>query len=366
MFDVDIHHEIRNNSVQLEEVVELLEGNENTDLAMVKDCHGNLPLHEVMLVDEEGTGLIELFRLLVKMNPEGVRTKNKYGSLPIHYPGPATPDGDKSREFLLTQYPEALKVQNNWGRLPVHYAACRGFNALKEEKKRVATLIEEMKKDDDQRFEQNNKLHEVSTQRYEEALGQEKQQVAILKDQVEKIVQNSKNELNEAKKRGTALIIDNKEYVKQLEQEKNQNASLKEQVDRAEKRMQSFEVARKSESKLLSKLLHTGDDWTVQDLKSIAQSLNTRLDALKTEFQAGSQPSMAQRLIHYLLKETSPPKEDLLRTIETINSELSEVENTVAGLSTSEASVIPEATSSFDESPANVPRKRVRVSISPT
>jgi hypothetical protein len=130
--------------------------------------------------------------------------------------------------------------------------------------------------------------------------------------------------------------------------------------------MQSFEATRKSGSKLLSRLLHTGDDWTVQDLKSIAQSLNIRLDALRTEFQAGSQPSMAQRLIHYLLKETHPPKEDILRTIETIDSELLKVENTVASLSTSEASIIPEATRSFDESPANVARKRARVSISPT
>jgi hypothetical protein len=92
-----------------------------------------------------------------------------------------------------------------------------------------------MKKYEDQRLEQNNKLHEVSNQRYEDALGQEKQQVASWKEEVEKLVQNSKNDLNEVNKRAAALSVDNKEYVEQLEQEKKQVASLKEQVTQGKK-----------------------------------------------------------------------------------------------------------------------------------
>jgi chromosome segregation ATPase len=104
-------------------------------------------------------------------------------------------------------------------------------NALTEESKRVASALIERKK------------------LYKEELGQEKQQVASLKEQVDVV-----------KKRSAALSVDKKEYAEQLEQEKKQVASLKEQVDRAEKRMQSFEATRKSESKLLSRLLPTGDD----------------------------------------------------------------------------------------------------------
>jgi hypothetical protein len=85
------------------------------------------------------------------------------------------------------------------------------------------------------------------------------------------------------------------------------------------------------------------------------------LDALKTEFQAGSQPSIAQKLFLRLLEETNPPKEDLLQTTKALESELSEVESTVAILFAFEDTVIPAATRSFDESPENVPRKRARV-----
>jgi hypothetical protein len=74
---------------------------------------------------------------------------------------------------------------------------------------------------------------------------------------------------------------------------------------------------------------------------------------------------MVQMLLPYLIEKADPSKEDLLRTIETINSELTKVESTVASLSTSDAIVIPEATRALDESPENAPRKRARVSISP-
>jgi len=141
---------------------------------------------------------------------------------------------------------------------------------------------------------------------------------------------------------------------------------LKEQVQHAKKRIQSFEAARKSESKLISRLLQSSDDWTIQDLKSITQSLNTRLDALKTQFQAGGETSWAQRILPYLLEKDDPCKEDLLLTIKTIDSELSELENTVASLSTSEDTAIPEATRSLNQSLENAPRKRAWVSISPS
>jgi chromosome segregation ATPase len=171
-----------------------------------------------------------------------------------------------------------------------------------------------------------------------------------------------------ANKRAAALTAYNKEYEERLENEKPQIASLKEQVEHSEKRIKSFEMARKSESKLLSRLLQSIDDWAVADLKSIAKSLKTRLDALKTQFQVGGQPStaqdLAQDLLPFLLNEDDPSKEDLLRTIETIDSELTEVESAVPSLSTSDT-VIPEATRALDESPENASRKRARVSISP-
>ncbi len=142
-------------------------------------------------------------------------------------------------------------------------------------------------------------------------------------------------------------------------------ASLKERVEHSEKRIQSFEVARKSESKLLSRLLQSSDDWAVADLKSIAQSLNTRLDALKTQFQAGVEPSSAEDLLPFLLNQADPSKLKLLRTIKNMDSELTKVESTVASLFASDATVIPEATTSLNESPDNAPRKRARVSVSP-
>jgi hypothetical protein len=142
--------------------------------------------------------------------------------------------------------------------------------------------------------------------------------------------------------------------------------SLKKQVEHSDKRIQFYEATRKSESKLLSRLLQTSDDWAVADLKYIAKSLNTRLDALKTQFQAGGPPSTALQLAQrFLIEKADPSKEALLLIIKTIDSELSKVENTVASLSTSHATVIPEAITSLDDNPENASRKRARVSISP-
>jgi hypothetical protein len=137
---------------------------------------------------------------------------------------------------------------------------------------------------------------------------------------------------------------------------------LKQHVDHAEKRI---EEARRSEAKLLS-TLKNGDDWAIEDLKSILESLNVRLDAMKTKFQPGSQPSNTQRLLKYLLKEgANPSKEDLLPTIETINLELSEEESKLVRVSTADDASIPTATSPLGASPENAPRKRARASISP-
>jgi hypothetical protein len=110
-------------------------------------------------------------------------------------------------------------------------------------------------------------------------------------------------------------------------------------------------------------LLKTNDDWTTQDVKSTGKSLNTRLDALKKQFEVGSRRSVAQTFLSSLLNEAALSKEHLLETIETIDSELSELESTVAGLSTLEDTAIPEGTGSLNESPEIAFRKRAWISI---
>jgi hypothetical protein len=71
--------------------------------------------------------VFDLVQVLVKMNPEGVRTNNGDGNLPIHLLGPGTDDGKKAQTFLLKEYPEESKIQNKSGELPVHWAVSRVF-----------------------------------------------------------------------------------------------------------------------------------------------------------------------------------------------------------------------------------------------
>jgi small-conductance mechanosensitive channel len=86
----------------------------------------------------------------------------------------------------------------------------------------------------------------ANNKKYEEQLELEKQQIASLKE----VGEQEKQQITSLKE--------------QLEQEKKQIASLKEQVEHSEKQIQSFEVVRKLKSKLLSRLLETSDDWTLQ------------------------------------------------------------------------------------------------------
>jgi uncharacterized FlaG/YvyC family protein len=160
-----------------------------------------------------------------------------------------------------------------------------------------------------------------------------------MKELVEHVKQQGKTQ----RKRKRVAELDTKKREEQienieakLEREKQQNASSKEQIDHAAKRIQSLELVRKSESKLLLKLLDTNCDWIILDLTYIAKSLNTCLDSLRTLFHVDSRRSMAQKFLSYLLKEAAPSKEDLLQIIKTIDSELSKVETMVAGLSTLE------------------------------
>jgi ankyrin repeat protein len=146
MSEVDIHHEIKENYDQLKKVIAILQANTNFNLAKVTNDNGDIPLHTVMEFGEND--VFELVELLVKMNPEGVRTKNKDGNLPLHLHllGQPTTDGDKVREFLLKEYPEASKVQNKQGSLPIHFAAC---NDLKTTQLLLKEYPEGIKVEDD-------------------------------------------------------------------------------------------------------------------------------------------------------------------------------------------------------------------------
>jgi hypothetical protein len=60
-------------------------------------------------------GIFDLVQVIVKMNPEGARTKDNCGDLPIHLLGPETDDGNKALVFLLKEYPEGSNTQNKEG-----------------------------------------------------------------------------------------------------------------------------------------------------------------------------------------------------------------------------------------------------------
>jgi myosin heavy subunit len=273
-------------------------------------------------------------------------------------------------------------------------------NALKEEKKSVAALVKDKKRYDEERNKYQDKLEQERrriVKSFEREVNCLKQQVdhaqkhnrlleearkseakelegklaamKCEKDLSKSVLNEHTKELEKERKSVAALIKDKKKYDEErtkyqdkLEQEKQEVSSLKQQVDHFEKHI---EEARKSEATLLSRILETGDDWAVQDLKSILQSLNYRLDAIKTQFQPGSQPSIIQIPVLYLLNDANPSKAHLLRTIEAINLEVSEVESNIVRVSTAEDAFIPEATRSSDANPENASRKRARVFISP-
>jgi ankyrin repeat protein len=125
MSNVDIHSEIIKNADQLEKVVEILKS--RPEMAKVKDDrygHGGLPLHTAMEYGRKG--VFDLVQVLMKLHPEGVKTVNTNGYLPIH--GEAGGESHrKAHEFLLKEYPEGSKIQNNDGYLPIHYAASNGL-----------------------------------------------------------------------------------------------------------------------------------------------------------------------------------------------------------------------------------------------
>jgi ankyrin repeat protein len=384
MSNVAFHDEIINKVHQLEKVIEILKY--CPQWAKVKDDDGDLPLHVAMIYG--GKSVFALVKVLVKLHPEGVKTKNKDGNLPIHILGWRTygeaSDESKRRaqEFLLKEYPEGSKIKNNEGKLPIHCAAERGSLSTA---KRLLHLFPEGSKvadmygclpihhacnycrDTDDMVQLVVQLADAYPEglQHKDTNGKLPVDIAVINENRAMIGSLALKE----KERVVALIEDKKKYNEERKKYQDESfetgaASLKQQVDHAQKRMHLLGEMRKSEAILLSKLKN-GDEWAIEDLKSILQSLNALLDAMKTELQPGSQPSMAQRLIPYLLNGANPSEVDLFGTIEAINSELSEMESKLARVSTTNDASISTATISLGASPENVSRKRARVSISP-
>jgi ankyrin repeat protein len=383
----NIHHVISSNPHQLEKVIKILKS--RPEMAKVKNIYGNLPLHTAMAFG--GKDVFDLVKLLVKLHPDGIKTKNTFGHLPIHYMALSSHDEARdeshrrAQAFLLKEYPEGSKIQNIRGELPLHCAAGRGH--LSTVQLLLQVFSEGSKVEDTngrlpihracQCCTDTDELGQLVVQladAYPEGLqhkdieGNSPIDIAVSMEGNHDALR-SLQKYDEDKEQ-----FERKKYQEKLEQDERKRneksfekevVSLKQQINHSEKHNRVLQEARKSEAKLLSRLLEAGDDWAIQDLKSTLESLNVRLDAMKTQFQPGSQPSMTQILVPYLLNEANPSKAILLRTIEAINSELSEEESKLAGVSTVEDASIPEATRSSDANPENAPRKRARVSISP-
>jgi hypothetical protein len=390
----------------------------------VADNNGRLPIHHVCDQETPDKDTGELVVELVFVYPEGVQHKDKNGKLPIDIlvmkknytmirslagslaqalpdifdvPCSAiisilegtnglTKDPLETASCLLNHCKKINTKQMNW--LESKLASIKRWKDLVQELKgKLASMkrgkdpaqiamSEEHKRELEKEKKSASELNIIYNKILERKLTSMKHE----KDLAQTALHERNKELEKEKESVAALIKDNKKYDDErkkyqdkLEQERQrveksfetEVASLKQQVDHAEKRVHLLEEARKSEAKLLSRILETSDDWTIQDLKSILKSLNARLDAMNTQFQPGSQPSMTQRLLPYLLNGGSPSKEDLLRSIEAINSELSEVESNLAKASSADDASIPVATLPSDASPENASRKRARVSLSP-
>jgi hypothetical protein len=284
----------------------------------------------------------------LKEYPEGSKIQNKYGRLPLHR---AARKGHLSTVQLLLQvFPEGSKVEDKHGNLPIHWA-CDCLTDTDELGQLVGQLADAYPEGLHHKNKEGSSPIDIAVTRRNTRVVRS---LALKEIEIDAALIEDKKKYDEERKK----------YQDKLEQFETEVASLKQQVDHSEKRNRLLEETRKSEAKLLSKV-QNGDDWAIQDLKSILQSLNARLEAMKSQFQPGSQPSMTQFFLPYLLNEANPSKEHLLRTIEAINSELSEVESKLARVSTADETSISTATISLGVSPENVSRKRARVSIAP-
>jgi hypothetical protein len=334
-------------------------------------------------------------QLFLQDYPEGIKVADTSGWLPIHHACHCSTDTDELGELvvrLADAYPEGLQHQEEEGNSPFDFAIMEGNHATI----RLLALAHPNSFGIICSADYMNELLEANgwSKRHRDVVsffikhcknewtGNIKQKLASMKDEkdlAQIALKERKKELAKEKKSVAALIKDKKKYDEErkkyqdnLEQERQrieksfekEAASLKQQVDNAQKHNRLHEETRKSEAKLLSKLTN-GDDWAIQDLKSILQSLNARLDAAKSQFQPGNQPSVTQMFLPYLLNEVNPSKAHLLRTIEAFNLELSEVENNLVRVSTADDASIRAATRPSDTSPENASRKRARVSISP-
>jgi hypothetical protein len=69
----------------------------------------------------------------------------------------------------------------------------------------------------------------------------------------------------------------------------------------------------------------------MEDLKSVARSLKARLDDLQPadSSTSSSKPSIAQRMLPYLLKETDPAREALVDFVEALDAELATLEGSL-------------------------------------
>jgi hypothetical protein len=134
---VDIHHEIIENAHNLGTVVETLkwagkEGSKN--FARQRGENESLPLHTVMRHGR--VGVLELVQQLTKLYPDGVKTKNSMGELPIHLMNSnhdeAPEDLFGAQKLLLEAFPDGSKTQDKSGRLPLHKALEDGTDRFAE------------------------------------------------------------------------------------------------------------------------------------------------------------------------------------------------------------------------------------------
>ena len=73
--------------------------------------------------EEETPRLLEIAFFLLERWPEGVKVKNKYGMLPIHYACQIKTATLQHFQSLVEPYPEGVKVTTKNGRqLPLHIA----------------------------------------------------------------------------------------------------------------------------------------------------------------------------------------------------------------------------------------------------
>ena len=123
---MDIHQEIKENPKQLHKVVEKLAALDNAAELAKKKNRSWLPLHYAMAYGQEG--VLDLVKLLVELHPEGVSGQTHDRRLPIHLitGNNKTDDWLKAFEFLLKKYPNGAKTGDKYGNLPIHKASYHG------------------------------------------------------------------------------------------------------------------------------------------------------------------------------------------------------------------------------------------------